>query len=106
VGSDGRTCGDRRGEVSDEEPAVGQPPRYVIEVGLVEGGTVEGEPGDGTVTGSLGDLDRRLSTDSFEAVDERLVVRSSDVRFLRLREADGSSSGLLDTIKERSGEHR
>jgi hypothetical protein len=88
--------------MSEGQPAGGQSPRYLIEVCLTEGGTLEGDLGEGGAAGALRELDKRLSTDAFVAVDERLVVRSSDVRYVRLREADGSS-GLLDTIKDKIG---
>jgi hypothetical protein len=98
----GLNAAEGRGLVSEGQPSGGDSPRYLIEVGLVGGGTLEGEPGSDPVR-SLGELDKRLATDTFVAIDERLVVRSSDVRFVRLREADGSSSGLLDTIKDKIG---
>jgi hypothetical protein len=36
-------------------------------------------------------------------VSDRLVVRSEDVRYVRIREAGSSSPGLLETIKDKIG---
>ena len=77
--------------------------QYVVEVGLRDGETLTGEPGEGAGEDpALGTLDQRLASDSFVAVSERLIVRSEEVRFVRIREAD-QSSGLLGSIKDKLG---
>jgi hypothetical protein len=91
--------------MGEGQEAADQPRGFLVEVGLIDGGTLEGElrGADGDRADGLAEVYSQVSTNSFVAVDERLIVRSSDVRYIRLREADGSSPGLLDTIKDKIG---
>lgn len=78
--------------------------QYVVEVGLTDGQTLRGQPSElRDLSARIASVDRRLSIDTFTAVDEQLVVRSEGVRYVRIVEAESSSSGLLDTIKDKIG---
>jgi hypothetical protein len=82
------------------EPGSGS--SLMIEVGLADGTTLSDAGADGSRP-RLEDVERQLSTSSFVAVGERLVVRSEQVRYVRLRDDEGETPGLLDTIKDKIG---
>lgn len=79
--------------------------QYVVEVCLTDGTRLRGDPGHrSSISGRLYQLDQRLSTDGFVAITEQMVIRGSDVRYVRMLKADDSSSaGLVDTIKDKIG---
>jgi hypothetical protein len=86
------------------QEAGGESARYVVEVGLIDGQTLRGQPSEvRDLSARLAHVDQRLSADTFTAVDDQLVVRSEEVRYVRIVEADSSSPRLLDTIKDKIG---
>ena len=62
-----------------------QPTTYVVEVGLADGRTLRDEVGTPI---SFGQLHRRLYSELFVALTERLVFRSDEVRFVRIHKAE------------------
>jgi hypothetical protein len=59
---------------------------YEVEVGLTDGSTLKDEVAGGTRTlVTFRRLHQRLASESVVAFSERLVVRSEEVRFIRIR---------------------
>ena len=78
---------------------------YVLEVCLTDGEEITADAGNATSARTgLADLHMRLDTDTFVLLGEELIVRSSDVRYVRIRENDGEAGGgLIGSVRQRLG---
>jgi hypothetical protein len=79
----------------------------VLEVKLEDGETLTARVGDDPVRArsELDALHDRLEAETFVRVGDDTIVRSADVKFVRLRN-EGESGGLLDVLMPRRGGQR
>ena len=89
---------------TERETETGGATRFVLSVTLTTGETIEAEAGSDRAAArdALASIHRRLDSESFVRVGDDAIVRSADVRSVRLR-ADGEDGGLLDTLKDKIG---
>lgn len=80
--------------------------RKVLHVELEDGKELDASVGDSGVANALDHVLQQLETAAFVRIGEDTIVRSADVRCVRLRTDDenaGEGGGLVDSLKQRIG---
>ncbi len=82
-----------------------QSTRHVVHVELMDGKELEASVGEARPSRVLDDVLQQLAASTFVRIGENTIVRTADVRCVRIRdhEDDGSGPGLVDSLKQRIG---